>query len=105
MKHGRDGKHAYLNFLLASHEGPNGATLFLPCIAFDATAINIDRYITVGDRVLLLGKLIQDKYAQSKYKFKFQVSSFEFVETKKDHHKNFDKQMDRILQGGKTHES
>lgn len=79
--------------------------MFLPCIAFDGQAVNIDRYLSVGDRVVLVGKLIHDKYAKSAYKYKFQVSNFEFVETKKEHNKNFNRQMNRVFEGGKTYGS
>lgn len=95
----------YINFLLASHRNKH-ETVFLPCIAFDGLAIAIDTYISVGDRVVLHGNLVKDKYKKQPYSFKLQVSRYEFVETIKDHEKHrekhFKKSMENSLKGAQT---
>lgn len=90
LKHSKDGKHLYTNFLFASHRRVNKKqeTTFIRCVAFDAMATLLNNFFSKGDRVILKGELISDDYNGSKYVFKLQVKNFEFVETIADHNKN-----------------
>lgn len=98
LRHGKDGKHLYINFLLASHQSKT-ETLFIPCISFDGLAATLDQYLTVGDRVVVHGRLMKDKYGKSPYSFKLKVLSYQFVETLADHEKHFNKHLMRIMKG------
>ena len=86
IKNGRDNKHVYATFLLASHH--NHQTTFIRCVAFDGTANLLHEYFSCGDRIILRGELISDDYNNTKYVFKFKISEFEFVETLDNHNKN-----------------
>lgn len=82
-KKSKNQKRLYTTFLLASHERKE--TTFIRCVAFDGTATLLESYFSKGDRIILKGSLINDNYNGSKYVFKIKVTSFEFVETKREH--------------------
>lgn len=81
----------YTNFLFASHERSN--TTFIRCVAFEPIAKLLSQYSGKGDRMMLTGDLIPDKYIdKKKHKnidtFKIKVNTFDFVETQAESRKN-----------------
>lgn len=87
IKQSKDKKHLYTNFLLASHS--KGKTTFIRCVGFDAMATLLHEYFSIGDRILLNGILIEDRYKEGNIAtFKIQIQDFEFIETKEEHNKN-----------------
>lgn len=77
---------SYTNFLLATHETKDKTT-FIRCVAFGSLATLMSEHCAKGDRVLITGDLIPDKYKKIDT-FKIKVNSFEFVETLNESMKN-----------------
>lgn len=82
----------YTNFLLATHEQKNKTT-FIRCVGFGPIADLLEKHCAKGDRIIIYGDLIPDKYInKSKQKeidtFKIKVDTFDFVETQAESLKN-----------------
>ena len=60
-------------------------TDFFPCVAFDKTADNIERFFSKGNRILIRGSMQSDQYEKDGKKYpswKLVVSEFDFTESK-----------------------
>lgn len=71
----------YTNFLLATHN--HKKTTFIKCVAFGSLAQLLTTYCNKGDRILVSGELIPDKYEEIDT-YKIKVNTFDFIETKKE---------------------
>lgn len=88
---GKDGGY-FARFALAIRDGvdKNGEPLtqFVNCVAWNATAVNLEKYTKKGDQVAVMGRITENNYEDENkvkhYSQQVTVSEIELLSNKKD---------------------
>lgn len=88
---GKDGGY-FARFALAVRDGidkdGNAITQFINCVAWNSTAVNLEKYTKKGDQVAVMGRITENNYEDDQkvkhYSQQVTVSEIELLSNKKE---------------------